>query len=116
MPATLTARRMETATGPATLTDEHGMQLRMSPGGATSWIRRLNIRGLRTHNAAGHYPRTGLAVARAVAFDQWRIAGAGGDPRRDDGKANAHCGARQGVGRGLREPDGEPGRTGLPGL
>ena len=64
-PATLTARRMETATSPATLTDEHGMQRRMPPGGAMSRMRRHNSRGLRTHNAAGHYPGTGLAAACA---------------------------------------------------
>ena len=64
------------------------MQRRMSPGGATSWIRRRNSRGLRTHNAAGHYPETGLAAARAAPFGRWNIAKA----------------------------DGEPGRAGLPGL
>ena len=43
--------------------------------------------GLRTDNAASHYPGTGLAAARGRA-----------------------------PGEGLREPDGGPWRAGLPGL
>ena len=83
--AKLTVRRIETANGPAKLTDEHGLYLRVSPRGAKSWIQRLNIQGLRTDNSVGHYPSMGLADARAVAFERWKIAKAGGDPRRDDG-------------------------------
>ena len=85
--AKLTVRRIETAKGPAKLTDEHGLYLRVSPRGAKSWIQRLNIQGLRTDNSIGHYPGMSLAEARAVAFERWKIAKAGGDPRRDDGKA-----------------------------
>ena len=84
--AKLTVRRIETAKGPAKLTDEHGLYLRVSPRGAKSWIQRLNIQGLRTDNAIGHYPSMGLADARAVAFERWKIAKGGGDPRREDGK------------------------------
>ena len=79
-------RRIESAKGPAKLTDEHGLYLRVSPRGAKSWIQRLNIQGLRTDNALGHYPGMGLAEARTVAFERWKIAKAGGDPRREDGK------------------------------
>ena len=67
--------------------DEHGLYLRVSPRGAKSWIQRLNIQGLRTDNAIGHYPVLGLAEARATAFERWKIAKAGGDPRKDDGEA-----------------------------
>ncbi|MDE0658252.1 MAG: tyrosine-type recombinase/integrase [Gammaproteobacteria bacterium] len=80
-------RRIETAKGPAKLTDEHGLYLRVSPRGAKSWIQRLNIQGLRTDNAIGHYPAVGLAEARAVAFERWKVAKAGGDPRKENGKA-----------------------------
>ena len=59
----------------------------MSPRGAKSWIQRLNIRGLRKDNSIGHYPAIGLAEARATAFERWKIAKAGGDPRTEDGKA-----------------------------
>ena len=59
----------------------------MSPRGAKSWIQRLNIQGLRTDNAIGHYPALGLAEARATAFERWKIAKAGGDPRKENGKA-----------------------------
>ena len=85
--AKLTVRRIETAKGPAKLTDEHGLYLRVSPRGAKSWIQRLNIKGMRTDNAVGHYPSMGLAEARAAAFERWKIAKAGGDPRQADGKA-----------------------------
>lgn len=85
--AKLTARRIETAKGPAKLTDEHGLYLRVSPRGAKSWIQRLNIQGLRTDNSIGHYPAVGLAEARVTAFERWKIAKAGGDPRKENGKA-----------------------------
>ena len=84
--AKLTVRRIETAKGPAKLTNEHGLYLRVSPRGAKSWIQRLNIKGMRTDNAVGHYPSMGLAEARAAAFERWKIAKAGGDPRQADGK------------------------------
>ena len=41
--------------------DEHGLYLRVSPRGMKSWILRLNIQGLRTDNALGHYPALCLA-------------------------------------------------------
>ena len=80
-------RKIETAKGPAKLTDDHGLYLRVSPRGAKSWIQRLNIQGLRTDNAIGHYPSMGLAEARAAAFERWKVAKAGGDPRKADGRA-----------------------------
>ena len=46
------------------------------------WIQRLTIRGRRTDNGIGHYPAMGLAEARAAAFERWKIAKAGGDPRK----------------------------------
>ena len=85
--ARLTVRRIETAKGPAKLMDEHGLYLRISLRGAKSWIQRLNIQGLRTDNSIGHYPAVGLAEARATAFERWKIAKAGGDPRKENGKA-----------------------------
>ena len=83
--AKLTVRRIETAKGPAKLTDEYGLYLRVSPRGAKSWIQRLSIQGLRTDNSLGHYPSMSLAEARTTAFERWKIAKAGGDPRRADG-------------------------------
>ena len=77
----LTVRKIETAKGPARLVDEHGLYLRVSPRGAKMWIQRLTIRGRRTDNGIGHYPAMGLAEARAAAFERWKIAKAGGDPR-----------------------------------
>ena len=77
----LTVRKIESAQGPARLVDEHGLYLRVSPRGAKRWIQRLTIRGRRTDNGIGHYPSMGLAEARAVAFERWKIAKADGDPR-----------------------------------
>ncbi len=85
--AKLTARKIETAKGPAKLSDEYGLYLRVSQRGAKSWIQRLNIQGLRTDNAIGQYPMMGLAEARAAAFERWKIAKAGGDPRCANGKS-----------------------------
>ena len=50
------------------------------------WIQRLTIQGRRTDNGIGHYPAMGLAEARAAAFERWKIAKAGGDPRVAGGK------------------------------
>ena len=77
----LTVRKIETAKGPAKLVDEHGLYLRVSPRGAKTWIQRLTIRGRRTDNSIGPYPAMGLAEARAAAFERWKTAKAGGDPR-----------------------------------
>ena len=84
--ARLTVRRVETAKGPAKLTDEHGLYLRVSPRGAKSWIQRLNIQGSRTDNSIGRYPAMTLAEARSVAFERWKVALGGGDPRVAGGK------------------------------
>ena len=77
----LTIRKVETAKGPAKLVDEHGLYLRVTPRGAKTWIQRLTIQGRRTDNGIGHYPAMSLAEARAAAFERWKIAKAGGDPR-----------------------------------
>ena len=79
-------RRVDTAKGPVKLTDEHGLYLRVSPRGAKTWIQRLNIQGSRTDNSIGRYPAMTLAEARAVAFERWKVALGGGDPRVEGGK------------------------------
>ena len=87
--AKLTVRKIETVKGPGRLTDEHGLYLRVSPRGAKAWIQRLTIHGKRTDNAMGHYPAVGLAEARVAAFERWKIAKGGGDPRVADSKPAA---------------------------
>ncbi len=67
--------------------DEYGLYMRVTQRGMKSWIQRLNIQGLRTDNSIGHYPSMGLAEARTVAFERWKIAKGGGDPRKPEGKA-----------------------------
>ena len=85
----LTVRKVETVKGPAKLFDEYGLYLRVSPRGAKLWIQRLTIRGRRTDNSIGHYPSMGLAEARVLAFERWKIAKGGGDPREPAGRSAA---------------------------
>ena len=46
----------------------------------------MSLFGSIPDNAIGHYPALSLAEARATAFERWKIAKAGGDPRKEDGK------------------------------
>ena len=85
--ARLAVRKVDTAKGPAKLADEHGLYLRVSPRGAKTWIQRLNIQGSRTDNSIGRYPAMTLAEARVVAFERWKVALGGGDPRKAGGKS-----------------------------
>ena len=62
------------------------LYLRVSPRGAKSWIQRLNIQGSGTDNSIGRYPAMTLAEARALAFERWKVALGGGDPRLTGGK------------------------------
>ena len=109
----LTVRRVETAKGPARLLDQHGLYLRGSPKGAKMWIQRLTIRGRRADNGIGHYPAMGLAEARAAAFERWKIAKAGGDPRVAGGTPAGPTfrdAAELSDGSGLVFPGMRPGR------
>ena len=61
--------------------DEHGLMLRVWPTGAKNWIWRGTVLGRRVDLGLGAYPYTSLAEARRKAFENRRLARAGGDPR-----------------------------------
>ena len=60
--------------------DEHGLMLRVWPTGAKNWIWRGTVLGRRVDLGLGAYPYTSLAEARRKAFENRRLARAGGDP------------------------------------
>lgn len=59
-----------------------GLRLRLSCGGARTWILRRRIHGKMRNLTLGHYPELGLAAARQKARDALLDAEAGGDPVR----------------------------------
>ena len=71
---------MESLTKPGRHGDGHGLYLYVKPSGRKSWVQRLTING-RVHDIGlGGYPLVSLAEARQVAFENRRLARAGGDP------------------------------------
>ena len=66
---------------PGKYSDGHGLILRVMPSGSKQWVQRLVIRGKRHDLGLGGYPLVALADVRIAAFENRRIARAGGDPR-----------------------------------
>ena len=60
--------------------DEHGLILRVRPTGSKHWVQRIVIRGKRRDIGLGSYPLVSLAEARDLAFENRKLARAGGDP------------------------------------
>ena len=60
--------------------DQNGLIFRVLPGGTKNWVQRIVIRGKRRDLGLGEYPLVGLAEARRAAFDNRKLARAGGDP------------------------------------
>ena len=56
------------------------LYLHVTPGGAKSWIQRLTIDGKRCDIGLGGWPLVSLAEAREKAFENRKLARAGGDP------------------------------------
>ena len=54
--------------------------LNVAPGGSKSWVQRLTIDGRRRDVGLGGYPLVSLAEAREAAFENRKLARAGGDP------------------------------------
>ena len=54
--------------------------LNVAPGGSKSWVQRLTIDGRRRDIGLGGYPLVSLAEAREAAFENRKLARAGGDP------------------------------------
>ena len=75
----LTAAAVKYA-GPGKHYDAHGLFLLVEPSGARRWVQRIVIRGRRRDLGLGAYPLVSLAEARQQAFDNRKLARAGGDP------------------------------------
>ena len=78
--AKLTARFVATVTLPGKYTDEHGLILRVAPGGSKQWIWRGTVRGRRRDLGLGAAAYTSLAEARQTAYEYRKLARSGGDP------------------------------------
>ncbi len=60
--------------------DGQGLYLQVDPSGNRRWIQRLVIGGRRSELGLGGFPLVSLKEARTQAFDNRKIARAGGDP------------------------------------
>ena len=67
--------------------DGHGLYLDVQPSGTRSWVQRLSIRGRRRELGLGGFPLVSLDEARVRAFDNRRLARAGGDPLAEKRRA-----------------------------
>ena len=76
----LTAAFARTVTEPGKYHDDHGLILRVLPSGAKQWIWRGTVHGRRVDLGLGGYPYVTLAEAREAAFNNRKLARAGGDP------------------------------------
>ena len=76
----LTAAQVRSISKPGKYTDQHGLMLRVAPGGSKQWIWRGTVHGRRRDYGLGSVTYTKLAQARDIAFEYRRIARKGGDP------------------------------------
>ena len=76
----LTGARVRAIKTPGKYYDQHGLILRVAPGGSRQWIWRGTIRGRRRDIGLGAVAYTTLAEARDIAYEYRKIARAGGDP------------------------------------
>ena len=63
------------------------LYLFVAPGGSKSWVQRLTIHGRRCDIGLGGFPVVSLAEARDKAFQNRKLARAGGDPLAEKRKA-----------------------------
>ena len=80
MAGRLNARFAATVTKPGRHGDGNGLYLVVKPSGSKSWVIRTVVRRRRCDIGLGGYPLVSLAEARAAAFDNRKLARAGGDP------------------------------------
>ena len=76
----LTAAGIRALNTPGKYYDQHGLILRVAPGGSKQWVWRGTIRGRRRDIGLGAVTYTTLAEARDIAYEHRKIARAGGDP------------------------------------
>ena len=78
--ARLTAAAVRAAKAPGRYYDEHGLILRVAPGGSRQWLWRGTVAGRRREVGLGAVAYTSLAEARNIAWEYRKLARAGGDP------------------------------------
>jgi len=76
----LTEQKVKTA-GAGIHVDEHGLRLRVTPGGSRQFIWRGTLHGRRIDRGVGPWPVVTLQDARDMALDSKRAARRGDDPR-----------------------------------
>ena len=76
----LTAAFVRNVSTPGKYHDSHGLILRVIASGRKQWIQRLVIHGKRRDIGLGGFPLVSLAKARETAFQNRKLARAGGDP------------------------------------
>lgn len=76
----LTAAGVRAIKAPGKYYDQHGLILRVAPGGSKQWVWRGTIRGKRRDIGLGSESYTTLAEARDIAYEYRKIARRGGDP------------------------------------
>ena len=83
----LTAAFVRNVREPGLYWDEHGLVLRVKPSGYKQWIQRLFIHGKRRELGLGPFRLVTLAEARDAALANRKVARAGGDPRKKQGRS-----------------------------
>ena len=76
----LTAASVRSIKTPGKYYDQHGLILRVAPGGSKQWVWRGTVRGRRRDIGLGSVTYRTLAEARDLAYEYRRIARGGGDP------------------------------------
>lgn len=79
----LSARFVQTVTEPGKFFDGHGLILRVDAHGNKSWVQRIVIQGKRRELGLGSVDFVSLAEARVAAYENRKLARAGGDPLQD---------------------------------
>ncbi|MXZ99961.1 MAG: tyrosine-type recombinase/integrase [Acidimicrobiaceae bacterium] len=77
----LTAASVRGMKKPGKYYDQHGLILRVAPGGSRQWVWRGTVRGRRRDIGMGAVAYTTLAEARDIAYQYRKLARAGIDPR-----------------------------------
>ena len=77
----LTAVSVRSMKKPGKYYDQHGLILRVAPGGSKQWIWRGTVRGRRREIGMGAVAYTTLAEARDIAYGYRKLARAGIDPK-----------------------------------
>ncbi len=80
MAGKITARFAGAVKKPGRYGDGNGLYLLVKPSGSKSWVLRTVVQGRRRDMGLGGYPLVSLAEARAAAFENRKLARAGGDP------------------------------------